>query len=280
VHVGQPLNLTMNLQATGLGYDTLPALSLPSVDGATVYPDKPVTSNHTDGQWIIGQRKQSFAVVPERAGIMSIPATTLKWWNVQTDRMEVAQIPAHSVTVLPAVGGAALPPVPAAVAPAGHSAPVAPTVIMATRSTPWRWIAIGSVGLWLSSMLAWWWWRRRRSTNARDEQPQRTTPRGLQQAFLSAARDGDTVAQTRSLLAWAQAERPLIQHLGQLSAALGDDKQRASISALQQRRYAGVPMPEDRAKLAEAFARGFVWSVAGRNDDDPDLPPLYPFKLR
>ncbi|MGB5939883.1 MAG: BatD family protein, partial [Rhodanobacter sp.] len=108
--VGQPLNLTMNLQASGLSYEALPALSLPPLDGATVYPDKPVTGNRQDGQWIIGRRQQSFAIVPERAGTLTLPATTLKWWNVLTDSMEVAQIPAHSVTVLPAIGAATAPP--------------------------------------------------------------------------------------------------------------------------------------------------------------------------
>lgn len=48
--VGQPLNLTMDLQATGLSYEALPALSLPPLDGATVYPDKPVTGNRQDGR--------------------------------------------------------------------------------------------------------------------------------------------------------------------------------------------------------------------------------------
>ncbi len=43
VRVGQPLNLTMTLQATGLPFETLPALSLPPLQGAKAYPDKPVT---------------------------------------------------------------------------------------------------------------------------------------------------------------------------------------------------------------------------------------------
>ncbi|MEO5829477.1 MAG: BatD family protein, partial [Rhodanobacter sp.] len=97
--VGQPLNLTMNLQASGLSYEALPVLSLPPLDGATVYPDKPVTGNRQDGEWITGRRQQSFAIVPERAGPLTIPATTLKWWNVVSDRMEVAQIPARTITV-------------------------------------------------------------------------------------------------------------------------------------------------------------------------------------
>jgi hypothetical protein len=276
--VGQPLNLTMNLQASGLSYEALPALSLPPLDGATVYPDKPVTGNRQDGQWIIGRRQQSFAIVPERAGTLTIPATTLKWWNVLTDKMEVAQIAAHSVTVLPAIGAAATPPpAPAAAVDSGVAGNTVPT---ATTPTPWRWIALASLGLWLLSVLAWWLWqRRRRASSVMPPAAARTSARSGQLAFLAAARGSDPAAQVRTLLAWARAERPAIQHLGELSAALDDAAQRAAIETLQQRHYAATPSHDASANLAEAFKRGFAWRAPEAIDESSGLPPLYPFKL-
>ncbi|MGB5938834.1 MAG: protein BatD, partial [Rhodanobacter sp.] len=86
-------------------------------------------------------------------------------------------------------------------------------------------------------------------------------------------------AQVRSLLAWARAERPAIQHLGELSAALDDAAQRAAIDALQQRQYAATPSHDAGANLAEAFKRGFAWRAADAADENSGLPPLYPFKL-
>jgi hypothetical protein len=276
--VGQPLNLTMNLQASGLSYEALPALSLPPLDGATVYPDKPVTGNRQDGQWIVGRRQQSFAIVPEHAGTLTIPATTLKWWNVLTDKMEVAQIPAHSVTVLPAVGAAATAP-PAA-AGAVDDGVVGNTAPAATTPTPWRWIALASLGLWLLSVLAWWLWqRRRRASPAAPPAAARSSARSSQLAFLAAARGSDPAAQVRTLLVWARAERPAIQHLGELSAALDDAAQRAAIEALQQRHYAAAPSHDAGANLAEAFKRGFAWRAAEATGENAALPPLYPFKL-
>ena len=275
VRVGQPLNLTMTLQATGLGYESLPALSLPPLDGAKAYPDKPVTGTRQDGPWLVGRRQQTFAIVPERAGTLTIPATTLKWWNVLTDRMEVAQIPAHDVTVLPAVGNAAVQPsIPAPAASVPAATPVAPGT-----STRWRWIALGSVGLWLCSMLAWWGLRRRRASPKAVPADKSVSSRQCRLAFLAAARSGDMSAQARSLLAWARAERPAIQHLGELAAALDDATQRAAIGTLQQRQYAGTPGSGDGTNLAEAFKRGFVWRTAGDVSDASALPPLYPFKL-
>ncbi|WP_174236689.1 protein BatD [Dyella sp. S184] len=284
--VGQPLNLTMNLQATGLSYEALPALSLPPLDGATVYPDKPASGNHNDGQWIIGWRQQAFAVVPERAGTLTIPATTLKWWNVLTDRMEVAQIPARSITILPAIGGAATPASPLATAASTAANVPASTARVTTvaPATPWRWIALASIGLWLLSVLAWWLWRRRRAASVSiapmpTPMPTHTSARECQQAFIAAACGSDTSLQVHNLLAWARAERPAIQHLGELAAALGDESQRAAIATLQQRHYAGAPVVKGKESLVEVFKRGFMWRAIDGTDDDAVLPPLYPFKL-
>lgn len=285
VRVGQPLNVTLDLQATGLPFEALPALSLPSLDGATVYPDKPVTGTRDAGPWLVGHRQQAFAIVPERAGTLTVPAITLKWWDVLTDRMEVAQIPAHSVTVLPALpstGGIVAHPSGPAVAVATNASTATATTA-ATHGVPWRWLALGSIGLWLLSLLGWWWWRGRGpspSTAAPVALPA-TSARRCQQAFLDAAMRADTAAQVRTLLAWARAERPAIQHLGELAAMLADDRQRAAIAALQQRHYAGTPATDDGVAVAELFKRGFVWRRDDAADVDPgELPPLYPFKLR
>jgi hypothetical protein len=271
----------MTLQATGLSDDTLPALSLPSLDGATVYPDKPVTHNHVDGQWIIGQRQQAFAIVPERPGTLTIPATTLKWWNVLTDKMEVAQIPARSVTVLPAIGGGtAQPAVPASTSSAAATASPAAS---APAPTPWRWIALGSIALWVGSLLAWWLWgrRRRRAPGADPTPAPASSAHQARIAFLAAARDSDVAAQARCLLAWARTERPGIQHLSELSAALDDAAQHAAIEALQQRHYAGTSTDsgDSGVELVDAFSRGFAWRSATADRDGAALPPLYPFKL-
>ncbi|NUO71358.1 MAG: protein BatD, partial [Frateuria sp.] len=150
VRVGQPLDLVMTLQATGLPYEALPALSLPDLDGATVYPDKPVTGTRNDGQWLIGRRQQSFALVPGRAGTLVLPTVTLKWWNVQTGQAEEARIPAHTLTVLP---GAGVGSVPSALAPADAASASAPSSPVATarRAPPWRTAALVIVALVLAA---------------------------------------------------------------------------------------------------------------------------------
>lgn len=284
LRVGQPLNVTMTLQATGLPADALPALSLATLDGATVYPDKPVSNTGADGPWLVGQRQQKFAIVPDRAGTLTLPATTLSWWNVLTNHAEVAQIPARTLTVLPAIGASS--------AASGTSDPAAASGGVAAPHTGtqqnahhflWRWVALGSAGLWLLSILAWLWWRRRSKVVATSVKPTSKKPvssRQCKEAFLRAAAGADTAAQVQTLLTWARTERPGFQHLGELAAALGDAAQIAAVAALQRRRYASVAVADASPSLASAFQRGFVWRSTGTRDVDSDLPPLYPFNLK
>jgi hypothetical protein len=291
LRVGQPFNLTLTMEATGLPFEALPSLSLPTLDGATAYPDKPVTGNRADGPWVVGRRQQSFAIVPGKAGTLTVPAITVKWWNVLTDHAETATIPAHQLTVAPAVGAATVSP--AAPAAAASSAPPEASTpapnndrhAAAAPRQPWVWIALGSLGLWLVTVVVGVvWWRRRRRSAPPPVAPARTpaiAPREAKQAFLHAVREADVAAQAHQLLAWAQAERPTLRHLDALSTALSSPEQRAGIDALQRARYASAAVAPDREALAKAFAPGFAWRREGAPPvgEDP-LPPLYPFTLR
>jgi hypothetical protein len=280
--VGEPLNLTLVLRATGLGADALPLPTLPALDGATVYPDKAVDTTGNSGPWLLGVRQRAFAVVPERAGTLVLPALRVRWWNVLTDRAEVAQLPARELTVLPALGAPNATPATGVHAGSdGASAPASRTPLPPPRSMPWRWIALGSLALWAASVLSWWILRRRRRAPVAAASQPGDSVRAQRQAFRDAARQSDAAAQVHALLAWARAERAQIRDLGDLAAALADPAQRSAIAALQRRRYAPAGDDGDRADpaLAQAFRRGFGWRADDRAPP-PEVPPLYPFKLR
>lgn len=293
VRVGQPFNLTLHIDATGLSFEALPALTLPKLDGATAYPDKPVTGNRVDGGWIVGHREHRFAIVPSRAGTLTIPAITVKWWNVVTRQAETATIPAHSINVLPAIGASApsassapAASTPAAPAIAGRSA-TAPDSVSATAagtSSPWKWIALAIGALWVLTLAALLLRRRRlhRPAVTAGATPRSSHPtKERREAFLRAARTGDVATQARTLLAWAQAERPSLRHLEAVAVALDSDEQRAAITSLERARYAGAATGPSSATLEAAFARGFAWRDEGKaGPGDEPLPPLYPFKLR
>jgi hypothetical protein len=288
--VGQPVNLHMSIDAVGVPADALPDLSLPSIDGATVYPDQSTNTTRDDGQWLTGHRERSFAIFPQHAGPLTIPAITLTWFNVQTGQKQVASIPAHTLTVLPAANGT--PATPASSAQALPS--TAPVAVASTHAAsaaasssnasaiPWRWIAMGSLGLWVLSALMFWWWRRRKPAfppvPAAHATSGDASARSSRQSFMEAARGNDRGTQARRLLAWARSERPGLLNLGQVSQALASEAQRQAIERLQHLQYAGDAV-NDAMDLAAVFAQGFDWRHDAQKDQDSPLPPLYPFKL-
>jgi len=277
LHVGQAVTLTMLLQATGTSYESLPALSLPPIDGANVYPDKPLNGTRADGNALVARRQQGFAIVPTRPGTLTIPEITVHWWNVATGQPEVARLPERQFHVLPAPGQSAIAPAATTAAP---SAPATVTTA-STQVTPWRWVALASLGLWVASIAVWWYRRRQafRPVAAPMVSRVQSTHR-LRAAFLLAARGGDAAAQAHALLAWARTERPQLRHLGELAAALAHPDQREAVVALERRRYAAAQDGDNGALLAERFAKGFTWSRSHASlPEGDDLPELYPFDV-
>jgi hypothetical protein len=287
--VGQPLNLHMSVEAIGLPAEALPQLSLPAIEGATVYPDQTSDTTRDDGQGLIGHRERSFAIFPQHSGQLTIPAITLTWFNVETGQKQIDTIPAHTLSVLAAPNTAHAAPASSASSSAPAAAPVAsraatsvaPTSSPGVNSTPWRWIALGSIGLWALSAVVFCWSYRRRP--ARFETPASASSssdsiRSSRHSFMEAARGKDCAAQARRLLAWARTERPRLQNLGQLSEALASEEQRAAIDQLQRLQYASAAV-ENAIDLAATFAQGFTWRREAESGGDSPLPPLYPFKL-
>lgn len=281
--VGQPITLNMRLEATGMPFEALPALSLPKLDGADVYPDKAVTGGGSSGSWVTGRRQQSFAVVPTRTGTLHIPETTLHWWNVVTDKAEVATLPAHDIEIVPGSGA----PVVASTPVQGGTAPVPATAATVAGSastplvgggTPWRWLFVGVLVLWLATLAAWFLVSRRSLGRGKPVDPpvapEVTRERPAQQQFLKVAGGSDLAAIERALLQWAHIVRPSIRSLGALSSALGEGTQREAIAALQRARFAGGAAPG--TVLRDAFAAGFDWTPSVSPHGGNGLPPLYP----
>jgi hypothetical protein len=283
--VGQPITLTMRLTATGMPFEALPTLSLPKLDGADVYPDKAVTGGGASGSWITGRRQQGFAVVPTRAGTLHIPATTLHWWNVVTDKPEVATVPAHDIVVeAGSMSGAAPAASPGAKVPvAGAPASAATTrgnavPSLAGSDIPWRWLFVGVLALWFATIAAWFAVARRGTLRkakvpaAGTEAPMRE--RTAHQRFLKTAAGSDPAAMEHGLLQWARVVRPSVRSLGELSSQLREGAQRDTIAALQRARFADGAVPG--AALREAFANGFDWMPSPSARTGASLPPLYP----
>ena len=97
--VGEPVTRTITINAKGLSGSQLPKIELPVVEGLKYYPDQSEHNDKTDSQGIQGLFQQSLAIVPTQSGRVTIPEMRIPWWNVETNRLEHAILPAQTVTV-------------------------------------------------------------------------------------------------------------------------------------------------------------------------------------
>lgn len=270
--VGEPLTITLTIVAQGLGFEQLPELQLPPIDGADIYPDKSVTRSRESGGWIIGERSRKFAIVPTRAGTLHVPPAVLDWWDTTTDTAAKAQTPEITVEVADAAPGA----VPAPAAPAaGAGAMVAVPGEAELHIAFWRFVALFFLALWLLTLAIWFVSRRRGHGHASPAVPATAVFSPTRRSFEQAVAAGDVAAAAQRLLAWAHSEGLRASHLGELAAQLDSAAQRDAIEHLQAVLYGGgdAAMLRD---LATPFAAGFsrVPRTAA-NEDGSVLPPLW-----
>lgn len=282
VKSGELLSVTLSVDAVGQPADRLPEPQLPDIDGARVYPDKTQDATRDDGHWLHGTRTRSFAIVPDRAGALTIPAITLNWWNVAQDHSEQANVPAHVLTVTGATTGNSAAP-----APSGNAGVATGNVRTVPAAKPmaalwWRDLAIASFALWAIALTTFAWWRlhRRRATVVIEPQaaPSSGAAKELRRRVLLSARDNDAAGCEHALLAWGRMQHPTLRNLGELRAAISDSTQRAALEQLERVRWQGGDAQAACATVAQAFADRIMWRVTGMVDrpKGDDLPPLYP----
>lgn len=100
--VGEPLTRTLKITAQGLSGSALPGLEsqIDPQEHFKVYADKPDTgTNEEADQSIEGWRKESYTLIPQSSGSLTLPEIKLAWWNTKTNKIDYASVPAKTINV-------------------------------------------------------------------------------------------------------------------------------------------------------------------------------------
>jgi hypothetical protein len=94
-NVGDPITVTLTLDAVGMSGDRLPILTLP-VDEKNfhVYAETSPKTNpriSPDKTTIIGQRIEKYTLVPQRQGKLEIPVVRLFWWDIKKNHESMVE---------------------------------------------------------------------------------------------------------------------------------------------------------------------------------------------
>lgn len=94
---GEPVTRTITIEAKGLEASQLPDIHIPHTDGLRVYPEKPVQTNRTDGDWVYGRSEQTFAFMATAPGKLDLPKIQVDWWDTGKQTGRTAVLPQWEV---------------------------------------------------------------------------------------------------------------------------------------------------------------------------------------
>lgn len=274
---GEPISRNVTVSALGQLETQIPAMEPPAADGVNIYPDKPVLQRQLESGGIRGIRTDQYAMIAVNAGIVTLPALELPWYDVESDQWRVARLPERSVTISPSPG-AVQDPVPDETVTDTPPPSADATDAQAPSTGLWRRLSEVLAAGWLLTIFAWWWSTRPR----RGEREPEPVPIHRQQAkhlrvARKAAVSNDGRGVRRAMIEWARLqwpERPprsIGDVAGRVSDPLSTELRRLSKVSYGPDGYGwdGKAM----AKAIRSFAIVDETTPSGRVDP---LPPLMP----
>ncbi|MGS2722409.1 BatD family protein [Porticoccus sp. GXU_MW_L64] len=274
--VGEPLTRKITLTGMGTTSALLPEIPLPVSGDFRSYPDQPQLEQAAGSDTVVASRTESVALVPNKAGIVTLPAVEMQWWNTQTQQLETARLPERTLQVLPAQTSTYTP---TAVQP--QTAPAIPVeqqpgwllkLSMAIN------FALAIIAIVLLLQL-----RQRKSQPVSENKPERTQQSGDEKELFTIvrrhAKAGDIKQTREAILRWAQCYWPnrnaiTLDKLGQLT---GEPELHKQLVAVDQSLYGAGETEVDLFWIATQLKR---FRAHGGNThgqkNTAGLKPLYP----
>ena len=221
--VGEPLTRIIQIEALGLTAEQLPELKIETPPGGKIYLDQPELKTFVDkGTLLHAVKRQSLAFIPARAGTFTLPAITIKWWDVVNNRQQLTSLPEKIIKVV--AGGPATPATVVTANPGTPSAepPVAktekrdsnPVAGNAEKSSArpeptgerlWQAACALLLFLWMITLLFWYRSRRQQQSRESKRKTKPLRPVAGRETIKKACLDHDPRAVQQAILAWAAA---------------------------------------------------------------------------
>lgn len=96
---GTPITRTITIVGNGVSNTQIPDLKVDAPSGINIYPDKTEATNTLSNNTLTGTRQIKIAYVPTQEGQIHIPAIKLPWWNLNKNKMEIAELSALTLTI-------------------------------------------------------------------------------------------------------------------------------------------------------------------------------------
>lgn len=282
LRVGDSITRTITIKAQGVMAAQLPPTQFATLDGAKLYPDKGQTNNQEQADGIVATRIDSTAIIPTRAGQLSLPAIEVSWWDTKADQLRTAKIPASTLTVQAAPKDSSQQASQAF----DHSTnplqqPAASTEVVYRNNPFWLWVSLVLSILWLVTLAAF--WRLRRQL----QQPMQPQPnsqimvnrqeKACFKALTQACRSQDLQRTRQAMIDWAQSYWPneRINSLNDIREHVGDGAINTCLQQLDNAIYGNRQDQSWNGQSLLSAVQLFKNNQTVKKAPSSALPPLY-----
>jgi hypothetical protein len=275
--VGEPLTRTLTLFSKGTTVSQLPELYQEKNNPQLkTYPDQPVLKEQKKEDYILALREEKIAYIPSEAGTHQLPEIEIQWFNTQTQKMEVARIPATTITAIAPQQSLSKQPTTAnAVANSIQAEPTAQTV----TNHFWMWLSLFLAIGWLITLF----FLVKKGQHKEDKDDVLPTKKEKRKVAIKeairevklACKNNDQVAAKNALLAWGRIK--FSSHNLSETASYCDTYLKDEIGVLNQALYSHQSVNWSGKPLLQAFAENHASKkLTGKVDNK--LEPLYKIK--
>jgi hypothetical protein len=281
IKVGDSITRNILIIAEGAYAAQLPPLLMSNQDGLKLYSDQPQINDKDSETGIIGQRQESIAIVPTKAGSYTLPEVSAYWFDTKTKTLKKASLPPVTFIVTPSDNVPAEPPAPLITADLDGNADTLdkPKTLIPYGSSevfPWQVATLITTVLWVITLV----YALFRKGGSKPTAAQQPTIATLTEAtafkkLQSACRDKDAKLVMSSCLHWVALHwsNPSITHINAV-ATYADPNLAALLTQLEETIYGAKKIDhtlyKDISSRSEKLRRNKNQGSSGKG-----LPPLY-----
>ena len=274
--VGEAVSRTIYLKAVGVAENQLPDIRFAQTPDLKQYPDKAISSSGLENGQVVAVKKVTNVYIPTTSGAQTIPEIALDWFNVQTNQMERAVLPAVNIEVMPSASlpaaqpQAAQPSLPQtgqAVAP--KSSPMEDFSDMSIPGGNSNLAYVIAIAAFLVGIIfSWLIFGRRRPHADEIKDYDKYIIKSLKRKDYRALRDG--------LVAWGRERwhNDKITNLKEVAKAAQDKEFGAYLDELGALLYAQTPQPFSEKGFLKSFEKVRKSKIKSAKEEQP-LPKLY-----
>ncbi len=283
--VGEPVTRTLTIIADGVTGNQIPELAFNYPDTIKGYADQPQIETEHTANGLRGIRKEKWALIPSRNGIITLPEISVSWWDVTTNNLRTVVIPSKEIQIQTAVGRVKenmTPEVTVEHVKENTAIVSQEPADIIKSSLPWKILAIVFALLWAGTLLIWIF---NRNKKVNREIKIEYNFKGNQQIDIKfavkkveqALRSGEPVSVQDALLKWGNSvwsdDPP--QGLEQIGDRI--PKLKKGIKSLNSALYGSKQNEGTLEELKNDFYAMTSNEIESRNNNKKnDLSPLYP----